>query len=116
MNGPTGIAIDRKGVLHVADSKNYLIRKISPTAPSTETEEATGPLIQPSNEDTASREVTVVPKIDVARVVGEARGAPGGVALDHLHSGLDIHGSAGEAALSVYDEKVSSPIANWDFE
>jgi len=29
---------------------------------------------------------------------------------DHLHSGLDIHGSAGEAALSVYDEKVSSPI------
>src|SRR4030095_2218770 len=114
MNGPTGIAIDRKGVLHVADSKNYLIRKISPTAPSTETEEATGPLLQPTNEDMASREVTVVPKIDVARlgigqtfpwplnsqtgwhevagVVGEARGAPGGVALDHLHSGLDIHG------------------------
>jgi hypothetical protein len=49
-------------------------------------------------------------------VIGEARGAPANVALDHIHSGLDIHGSAGEPALSVYDEKVTSPIANWGFE
>jgi hypothetical protein len=53
---------------------------------------------------------------EIAGVVGEARGAAGGIALDHIHSGLDIHGTAGEAALAVYDEKVSSPIANWDFD
>jgi hypothetical protein len=53
---------------------------------------------------------------EVAGVVGEARGAPGGIALDHIHSGLDIHGGAGLPVLSVYDEKVSSPIANWDFD
>ena len=52
---------------------------------------------------------------EITGVAGEARGAPG-VALDHLHSGLDIHGSAAEAALSVYDEKVSSPLPNWNFD
>ncbi|PYT07534.1 MAG: hypothetical protein DMF60_06880, partial [Acidobacteria bacterium] len=138
MNGPTGIAIDRKGVIHVADSQNYVVRQISPTLPSTTPDEATGPFLQPSSEDTAIKEDTVVPKLnasrlgvaetfpwplnpqhswhEVAGVVGEARGTAGGVALDHLHSGLDIHGSAGEPALSVYDEKVTSPISNWDFE
>ncbi|MEK6325838.1 MAG: NHL repeat-containing protein [Acidobacteriota bacterium] len=138
MNGPTGIAIDRKGVLHVADSQNYLIRQISPTPPPASSDRATGLFIQPSIEDIAIKPVAVIPKLsastigvsdrfpwplnsqqswhEVAGVAGEARGAPGGVALDHLHSGLDIRGSAGEAALSVYDEKVSSPLANWDFE
>ena len=53
---------------------------------------------------------------EIAGVIGEARGAPGNVALDHIHSGLDIHGTAGEPALCVYDEKVTSPIANWSFE
>jgi sugar lactone lactonase YvrE len=53
---------------------------------------------------------------EIAGVIGEARGAPAKVALDHIHSGLDIHGSAGEPALSVYAEKVTSPIANWGFE
>jgi sugar lactone lactonase YvrE len=138
MNGPTGIAIDRKGVVHVADSQNYLIRQISPELPSPPSDEATGPFVQPSNEGTAIKDDAVVPKLsagtlgvgqtfpwplnpqrrwhEIAGVVGEARGAPGGVALDHLHSGIDIHGGAGEPALSVYDEKVSSPLANWDFE
>jgi hypothetical protein len=53
---------------------------------------------------------------EIAGVIGEARGAPANVALDHIHSGLDIHGAAGEPALSVYDEKVTSPIGNWGFE
>jgi hypothetical protein len=52
---------------------------------------------------------------EVAGVVGEARGAPGGVALDHIHSGLDVRGNQGEPVLSVMDEKVSAPIAAWDF-
>src|SRR5262249_12083590 len=49
-------------------------------------------------------------------VVGEARGASGGVALDHLHSGLDIRGAMGEPVRSVLDEKVSGPIATWGFD
>jgi hypothetical protein len=53
---------------------------------------------------------------EIAGVLGEARGAAGGIALDHLHAGLDVHGKAGEPALSVYDEKVSAPIPNWDFD
>lgn len=138
MNGPTGIAIDRKGVLHVADSQNYLVRQISPTLQSFMPDQETGLFLQPSDQNTAIKPNALIPKLsvtalglgqrfpwplnsqqswhEVAGVVGEARGAPGGIALDHLHSGLDIRGSAGEAALSVHSEKVSSPIANWDFE
>jgi sugar lactone lactonase YvrE len=136
LNGPASIAIDREGVLYVADSQNYLIRQIVPSLIDPVPEER-GPFVQPSGEAAATNPVAVIPKLDVsvlgvgqafpwplspqeswheiAGVVGEARGAVGGVALDHLHSGLDIHGNAGEAALSVFDEKVSSPISSWDF-
>jgi NHL repeat len=135
-NGPSSIAVDRQGVAYVADSQNYLIREIVPSLvpqPST----VRGVLVQPS-EDAAEPPQPATPVIDaavmgvgqtfpwplnpqekwheIAGVVGEARGAPGGIALDHLHSGLDIRGSAGEPALSVFDEKVSSPIPNWDFD
>ena len=52
---------------------------------------------------------------EVTGVVGEARGAPGGIALHHLHSGLDIRGNVGDPVLSVIDEKVSRPIAAWGY-
>ena len=137
LNGPSSIAIDRQGVLFVADSQNYLIRQIAPSLIEPVPEER-GPLVQPSEEADATNPNAVIPKLnpsvlgvgkafpwplgpqeswhEIAGVVGEARGAAGGVALDHIHSGLDIHGNAGEAALSVFDEKVSSPIPNWDFD
>jgi len=137
LNGPSSIAIDRQGVLYVADSQNYLIRQIAPSLIEPVPEER-GPLVQPSEEGDATNPNAVIPKLDpsvlgagkafpwpvspqeswheIAGVVGEARGAAGGVALDHIHSGLDIHGNAGEATLSVFDEKVSSPIPNWDFD
>jgi len=136
LNAPSHIAVDRQGALYVADSKNYLVREIVPTQNTPQVENR-GLFIQPfEGEDSSSP--AVIPKIDastigasqtfpwplypqgswheIAGVVGEARGAAGGIALDHIHSGLDIHGAAGEAALSVYDEKVSSPIPNWDFD
>lgn len=136
LNGPSNIAVDRKGVLYVADSQNYLIREIVPSLvqPVGEEEE---PFVQPAEGTAETKSKAVVPRLDAAvvgagqsfpwplspqgswheitGVVGEARGASGGIALDHLHSGLDIRGNAGEAALSVFDEKVSSPISNWDF-
>jgi sugar lactone lactonase YvrE len=134
-NGPCGIALDREGNLYIADSQNYLVREVRPVTPQSVAAAAEVRFIQPSVELPASRRVfpaleksalgvgetfpwPLVPQDqwhEVAGVVGEARGAPGGIALDHIHSGLDIRGNAGERVLSVYDEKVSSPIANWNF-
>lgn len=133
-----GLAIDKGGNLFVADSQNYLIRHIAPSAPKAVVSDTmtipAAAFIQPGSE-AKSREV--IPDLsasrlnvgqsfpwpiqpqnqwhEVAGVVGEARGAPGGVALDHIHSGLDVRGNQGEAVLSVMDEKVTAPIAAWDF-
>src|SRR6185295_10256995 len=137
-NGPAGIAIDREGHLLVADTHNYLIREIAPEAgpvqPTTSGEPSL--FIQPGGEAGDSAAAPPIPKLDasvldsgsvfpwplqpqgeaheVTGVIGEARGATGGIALDHLHSGLDVRGDQGDPVLSVLDEKVSSPIANWD--
>lgn len=137
LNGPSAIAVDRNGVLFVCDSQNYLIREIVPslTAPVSKENRS---FVQPLDNVAPAAALVVVPKLnasvlgevrafpwplrpqegwhEIAGVVGEARGAPGGIALDHLHSGVDIHGKAGEAALSVFDEKVSSPVANWGYD
>lgn len=133
---PCGLAIDREGNLYVADSDNYVVREVFARPDQLAPPRADAPFIQPVAEAPAVRQLLpalekselgvgvsfrwpLVPQDqwhEIAGVVGEARGAPGGVALDHIHSGLDIRGSAGEAALSVYSEKVSSPIANWDFD
>ncbi len=136
-NGPSSIAVDRQGVLYVADSQNFLIREIVPSLIAPASKER-GVLIQPSEETAETNSPALVPKLnastmgvdqtfpwplsrqddwhEIAGVVGEARGAAGGVTLDHIHNGLDIRGNAGEAALSVFDEKASSPLPNWDFD
>jgi streptogramin lyase len=137
----TGIAIDREGNLFVADSRNYLIREIEPKPSRAVDAEATPTLepkfVQPPAESIEPTSSSVIPDIaasrlnvaqtfpwpiqpqnqwhEIAGVMGEARGAPGGVALDHIHSGLDVRGNQGEAVVSVMDEKVSSPFAAWDF-
>lgn len=138
---PGGIAIDREGNLLVADTHNYFIRQITP-AERGPAEPSRSPdasvFIQPTGETFDSNARPAIPRIDpskmsdgrpafpwplapqyeaheVTGVLGEARGAPGGIALDHLHSGLDIRGNQGDVVLSVFDEKVSLPIANWDF-
>ncbi len=135
-NGPVGIAIDREGNLYVADSANYIVREVFPFPPQPVAAPTETIFIQPADDAPASREA--FPKLEealagaggsfpwplapqnqwheVSGVVGEARGAPGGIALDHLHSGLDLRAKAGAAVLSVLDEKVTSPIANWDFD
>ncbi len=141
-NGATGIAADKQGNLYVADNRNYLIRKITPIALSavqaiaaTEAENYIQPL-DPAADTT--KPLPVIPNLspavlrlpspfpyplhpqqgwhEIAGVVGEARGWFGGIALHHLHSGLDIAGRMGDACLSVMDEKVSSPLANWGYD
>lgn len=135
-NSPGGIAIDRGGNLFVADSANYIVRQVFAFPPQPAAAPTEPAFIQPAVDAETPRQV--FPKLErsslgvahpfpwplvtqdrwheVSGVVGEARGAPGGVALDHLHSGLDIRANAGDAVVSVFDEKVSSPIANWDFD
>ena len=135
-NGPTSVAVDRQGILYVADSQNYLIREIVPTM-STPSPSESRLFIQPAEDGSATNSRAVIPALDasamgvgqtfpwplspqgswheIAGVVGEARGAAGGVALDHLHAGLDIKGARGDLVFSVMDEKVSSPIPNWGF-
>ena len=45
--------------------------------------------------------------------VGEARGAYGGDARDHLHDGLDIRNNVGAAVLAIADAKVEDPMSTW---
>ncbi|HEY7914280.1 MAG TPA: NHL repeat-containing protein [Blastocatellia bacterium] len=139
-NGPTGIAIDNDGIIYVADTQNRVIRAIRPVDPLPErlrpAQEA-GPYIQPGANDSNDSARLNLPIInheeiapggrfpwplspqegwhEVTGVVGEARGAPGGVALHHLHSGLDVRGNMGDPVVSVLDEKASAPIPAWSF-
>lgn len=136
-NGPSAVAVDRQGVVYIADSQNYLIREIVPSLTATNSN-AKGVFVQPLEDDEITTPKTVLPTLDVSTmglsqpfpwplspqgswhevtgVVGEARGAAGGIALDHLHAGLDIRGVRGDAVFSVIDEKTSSPVSNWGFQ
>lgn len=139
LNSLSGIAIDREGNLFVADRQNYLIREIEPSVSSSVQAAPADKsmFIQPLRETIDGNYNSVAPDLSLAQigvssafpwplapqdqaheitgVIGEARGASGGVALDHLHSGLDIRGNQGESVLSVLDEKVGSPVATWDY-
>jgi sugar lactone lactonase YvrE len=138
-SNPAGLGVDREGDVFVADSQNHLIRMIVPAGRGSEAAaNAEAIFVQPLGDKPVVDATKIRPLIslselskggafpwplapqdkwhEIAGVVGEARGAPGGVALDHLHSGLDVRGQMGDAALAVYDEKVSAPIPNWDFD
>ena len=137
---PSGIAVDNAGTLYVSDGDNYQIRRVTGAkngSAEPAADDSPAKVIQPSAEASNTGSDPMTPVLDaqaigigssfpwplypqdhwheIAGVVGEARGAPRGVALDHIHSGLDIHGKMGEQALSVLDDKAASPISNWGF-
>jgi sugar lactone lactonase YvrE len=127
-NSPAGIAVDERGALYLADSANYLVRKLSLREESKESKGAqaaampdvSGVLPRLTAETTGASEFPwpVDPQRkwhEVTATVGEVRGNYEGEARDHLHSGIDIQGAMGATVRAVYEEKVTDPLGNWGF-
>jgi sugar lactone lactonase YvrE len=132
-NSPTGIAIDKRGALYVADSANYLVRKLTSVEDAKESDSKESKGAQAAQRPVISG---VVPRLtaetvgvkefpwpvdpqrqwhEVTATLGEVRGNYEGEARDHLHSGIDIQGANGATVRAVYDEKVADPLSNWGF-
>ena len=124
-NQPTGIAIspitNKPTELFLADSGNYLIRKLAQTTTSSAatlidsypklTNETLGErsLLWPFDPQKSPHEV--------AATIGEVRGSFDSTdSRHHLHSGLDVFGGYGEPVRVVHSEKVTGPIPNWGFD
>lgn len=124
-NQPTGIAIgprvNKPTELFVADSGNYLVRKLDQT-PVSGTAILLGPLPKLTNETLG--EQSLIWPIDpqdrpheVVATMGEVRGSfDSDDSRHHLHSGLDVFGPYGETVRAVRSEKVTTPLANWGFD
>ena len=123
-NQPTGIAIsphsDRPAELYVADSGNYLVRKLDQTVASA-TATTLDPLPRLTTE-TLGQQTLLWPldpqqsPHEVVATIGEVRGSFDSTdSRHHLHSGLDVFGAYGDVVRAVRSEKVTSPIPNWGF-
>ena len=137
-NRPTGVAIDpRNGELYVADSANYLVRRLSQTSPDAGNITAANAgapnataanRVQPESFPRLTNETLKQPSLiwpldpqdrphEVVATVGEVRGSFDSIdSRDHLHSGLDVFGAYGDTVRAIRAEKVTSPLPNWGFE
>ena len=121
-NRPSGIAVDDKGDLIIADSENRLVRRISADKGSHEITSVEIAARRDKPEDFRNAQPARWPydppdaKRDIAGTLGEVRGlvTP---ETDQIwfHNGLDIAGSYGETARFVRTEKVLKPIAAENF-
>jgi sugar lactone lactonase YvrE len=121
-NHPAGLAIDSQtGDLIVADSANYLVRKLShqniQSILSASTEQL--PRLTPETLGQQNLRWPFDPQDrphEVVATMGEVRGSYDSTdSRDHLHSGLDVFGPYGEIVKAIRSEKVSSPLPNWGF-
>ena len=124
-NQPTGIAIgphsNKPTELYVADSGNYLIRKLdqSMTASAATLVDSYPKL---TNETLGEQSLLwpIEPQKnphEVVATIGEVRGSfDSDDSRHHLHSGLDVFGGYGETVHAVHSEKVTNPISNWGFD
>ena len=121
-NHPTGIAIDNRGDLVVADSANYLLRRINHSDGSPPPNTTTQPLPRLTKDTLGIKELLwpLDPQDhphEVAATMGEVRGSFDSTdSRDHLHSGLDVAGAYGETVRVSRWERVSSPLPNWGFD
>lgn len=122
-NRPSGLGVDEKGNLFVADSENQLVRvftndEMGKTVSAEEfakiqiSAEEFRKLAEPRwtyNPPDATREI--------AGTLGEIRGyLENEDSRVHFHNGLDITGNYGETAIIIRDEKVLRPNAVQNFE
>ena len=122
---PTGIAIgplsNKPTELYLADSGNYLIRKLDQTTASSA---ATLVDSYPKLTNETLGEQSLLWPIDpqknpheVVATIGEVRGSfDSDDSRHHLHSGLDVFGGYGEPVHAVRSEKVTGPLPNWGFD
>lgn len=124
LNQPAGIAIgplNYKPVeLYVADSGNYIVRKLQQNPP--ETAGATDVAAPKLTKETLGQNSLLWPIApqdrphEVVATIGEVRGSfDSDDSRHHLHSGLDVFGPYGEIVRAVRSEKVTNPLANWGF-
>ncbi len=121
-SSPAGVALDQRGALYVADTANYLVRKLAPvegvTDPSGVESQAGVPRLTPDTLRLSKVPWPVDPQWqwhEVIATMGEVRGNYEGESRDHLHSGIDVQGAYGAPVRAIYDEKVSNPLSNWEF-
>jgi sugar lactone lactonase YvrE len=123
-NQPMGIAIgpptNKPTELYVADSGNYLVRKLDQIVVASA---ATFSVQRPELTNDILKEQSLMWPLDpqqspheVVATVGEVRGSFDSTdSRHHLHSGLDVFGGYGQTVRAVLNEKVTSPLANWGF-
>ena len=122
-NQTTGIAIgpriNKPTELFVADSGDYLVRRLDQVSSAATLDE---PLPKLTSE-TLSQQSLIWPvdpqqsPHEVVATMGEVRGSFDSTdSRDHLHSGLDVFGPYGETVRVVRSEKVISPQPNWGFD
>ena len=123
-NQPAGVAIDpNSGELYVADSANYLIRKLDPKTPSAGAASAVSTVVAPQLSNVTLEQQSLIWPVDpqespheVVATIGEVRGSfDSNDSRHHLHSGLDVFGAYNSTVRAVRSEKVTSPLPNWAF-
>jgi sugar lactone lactonase YvrE len=122
-NQPTGVAVgphsDRPAELYIADSGNYLVRKLDQTSAAVV---ANDPVPRLTKETLGQQSLLwpLAPQDrphEVVATMGEVRGSFDSTdSRDHLHSGIDVFGAYGDEARVVRPEKVVSPLPNWGFD
>ncbi len=121
LRNPTGIAVARDGTLRLADSDNYLVRRLTrpdDRVPAADIDFTPVPLLTAATLNIARFPWPLDPQHEpheVAATLGEARGSPGGDGRERFHTGIDVRGFIGTIVRAVRDEKMERPIGASSF-
>ncbi len=121
LNQPAGVTISEQGDLYVADSGNYLVRRLGQSINKPELPDLIAPLPRLSN-TTLGHESFLWPfepqqrPHEIVATMGEVRGSYDSTdSRERLHSGVDVFGAYGRVVHVIRSEKVTSPLASWGF-